>query len=333
MRRALVVLPLFLLLSACGSSHVSTAPAISSHAAIWFHPKPTVPSDPLNGSSDFLSLFQTTPTWPIALAHTQVIGLYAGWVANIDDATLQQLVTFLNAHNLTIELESPSLQALSTCGSGVEGYVPYGLSIQAFTASYLGRLTALGAHVAYVKIDEPFYFGAIVNDPRSCNFTLPQIATEVTQFTQMVHVAYPNAQVGDIEPIIDGAYPGGVVSAINQWHQAYQTVAQTPFPFFFADIDWSNPAWPSLVKSLEDQSHQSNIAFGILYIGDMTDTSDQQWTSKAAARFQLYQGTNGGQPDFVLFQSWEPYPHLCLPETDPTTFTGLLDTYINATTP
>jgi hypothetical protein len=141
MRRALVVLPLFVLLSACGSSHVSTAPAISSHAAIWFHPKPTVPSDPLNGSSDFLSLFQTTPTWPIALAHTQVIGLYAGWVANIDDATLQQLVTFLNAHNLTIELESPSLQALSTCGSGVEGYVPYGLSIQAFTASYLGRLT------------------------------------------------------------------------------------------------------------------------------------------------------------------------------------------------
>ena len=48
-------------------------------------------------------------------------------------------------------------------------------------------------------------------------------------------------------------------------------------------------------------------------------------------RFETYQGENGGQPDFVLFQSWEPYPQYCLPESDSTTFTGVLDAYIDAT--
>ncbi len=31
-------------------------------------------------------------------------------------------------------------------------------------------------------------------------------------------------------------------------------------------------------------------------------------------------------------QSWEVHPEYCLPETDPTTFTGLIDVYLDATT-
>jgi hypothetical protein len=333
MPRPLLALALLTLLTGCGTtSTMPSTAAIPSYAAIWFHPKPADPSQPLYGSSDFTALFQADAAWPTALAHTQVIGLYAGWIASASDADLQQVVAFLHAHDLTIEIEAPAMEALSTCGSGVEGYVPYGQTVQSFTAAYLGRLAALGAPVGYIKVDEPFFFGAITDDPRSCNFTPIEIATEVAQYTQMVHAAYPNAQVGDVEPIIDAAYPGGVVAALTQWHLVYQHVSSAPFPFFFADIDWSNPAWPSLVKILELQSRQSNIAFGIIYIGDMTDTSDQQWTSKAASRFQLYQGSAGGQPDYVLFQSWEPHPQHALPESDPTTFTGLLDTYIKATT-
>jgi hypothetical protein len=104
-----------------------------------------------------------------------------------------------------------------------------------------------------------------------------------------------------------------------------------PFPFFFVDADFSNPGWPKLVKELEQQTRQRSMEFGILYTGDMQDTSDAEWTSKAVTRFQVYQGTDGGQPDFVLSQSWESHPVFCLPESDPTTFTGVLDAYIEAT--
>jgi len=50
------------------------------------------------------------------------------------------------------------------------------------------------------------------------------------------------------------------------------------------------------------------------------------------ARFEEYQQQDQGRPDYVLFQSWQPRPTLCLPETDPTTFTGVIDTYITAMT-
>jgi hypothetical protein len=58
---------------------------------------------------------------------------------------------------------------------------------------------------------------------------------------------------------------------------------------------------------------------------------DQMWANKAIACFQPYQGTAGGNPDIVLFQSWELHPPRCLPETDPTTLTGVFEEYLAAT--
>lgn len=329
-RGALACVVAALWLAACGSGSPSHAP-IQSSAAIWFHPLPP-DGEPVSGSTDFLSLFQPNAPWSRAIAKTQVFGLYAGWITETSDQELQSVVSFLNAHNMGIEIEAPAMQALASCGSGVEGYVPYGQSIRSFTLAYLQRLQSLGAQVPYIKVDEPYYFGTVVNDPRSCHFSVPEVATEVGQYVQLVHTIYPNAEVGDVEPIIAAAYTPDVMTAIGQWHSTYQTATGAPFPFFFADIDFSNPAWPTIVKQLEDNTRQSGMQFGIIYIGDQQDVSDAEWSSRVVTRFQTYQGQNGGQPDYVLFQSWEPHPQFCLPETDPTTFTGVLDAYVDATT-
>jgi hypothetical protein len=314
---------------ACGGGHPAAAP-IQSSAAIWFHPKPAGGTQ--GGSIDFLLLFQPNSTWPRAMAKTQVIGLYAGWIAEASDQDLQSVVEFLNAHNMGIEIEAPAMQALANCGSGVEGYVPYGQSVETFTLSYLQRLQSLGAQVPYIKVDEPYFFGNnVLSDPNSCLFSVEQVAAEVGQYVQIVKTVYPNAQVGDVEPIIAGAYLPDVATAIAQWHATYQAVTGAPFPFFIADTDFSNPAWPTIVKGIETTTKQSGMQFGIIYIGDMQDVSDAEWSGKTVTRFETYQGENGGQPDFVLFQSWEPYPQYCLPESNPTTFTGVLDAYIDAT--
>lgn len=320
--------------TSCGSVHPTNS-SFSSSAAIWFHPKPAAVdwpmASPAGGSTDFLSLFQASAPWPRAMAKTQAIGLYAGWIVDISPQALDQVVDFLNAHNMAIEIEAPAMQALPTCGSGVEGYVPYGQTVHDFTLAYLGQLKQAGAQKIFIKVDEPYFFGNVVNDPRSCHFSAEQIATEVGQYVQLVKTVYPDAEVGDVEPIVDGGYSPDVVTALGAWHQTYQTTTGAPFPFFIADMDFSNPAWPKLAKDMENQTHQSGMKFGIIYIGDMNDTSDAEWSGKAVARFENYQGVNGGQPDYVLFQSWEPYPQSCLPETDATTFTGVLDAYIDAT--
>ncbi len=331
-----------LCLSSCGSggapvATVAPVPTITSSAAIWFHPLPAAQTLPGGsgdgGSTDFLSVFQENAPWPSGMAKTQVVGLYAGWITAATPAKLAGVVTFLNKHNMAIEIEAPAMQALATCGSGVEGYVPYGQSLHDYTLAYLQSLKALGAQQIFIKVDEPYFFGSVVGDPRSCHFSVGEVASQVGQYVKLVQTVYPNAVVGDVEPIIASAYSPDVITAMTQWHDTFQAVSGSPFPFFFADIDWSNPAWPSLVKDLEIATHQRGLKFGIIYIGDEFDTSDAQWAGKVVARFQAYQGSNNdGEPDYVLFQSWEPHPQLCLPESDPTTFTGAIAAYVKATT-
>jgi hypothetical protein len=330
-------------LAGCGSgSSSSVAPSppvtqIASSAQIWFHPQPLDvsprPGEPNGvGAADFLELFAPNAPWVRVAGHTRVLGLYAGWIATVSNEVLQETVEFINAHNMQIEIEAPALQATASCGSGVEGYVPFGQSLHDFTLVYLQRLKAFGAQAPFIKVDEPYYFGSVVTDPSACQWPVSQVAADVGAYVQLVRTVYPNAVVGDVEPIITRDYSPDVLTAIAQWHGTYQALTGAPFPFFFADIDFSNGNWPALVKTFEAATRQAGMRFGIIYIGDPQDVSDAEWAGKVVARFELYQGENGGRPDYVLFQSWEPHPQYCLPESDPNTFTGVIDAYINATT-
>jgi len=323
------------------------APFASS--AIWFQPQPPGVFGEV-ASTDYLALFQPGAPWQRVLAHTQAVGFYAGWLYSASIKVLQPIVSFLNAHSIGIEIESPALQALPTCGSGVEGYVPDGLSgldLRSFTLAYLQKLKALGAHVLFVKVDEPYYFGSVISTAAlqeiaqaagdktplvSCDFSVTEVARDVGQFAQLVKTIYPGAEIGDVEPVGPDTYQTNAVTALDAWHDTYQLVTGAAFPFFFADVDFSDPAWPALVQQIATGSRQRGIRFGIIYIGDSQDNSDPEWTSQVVARFEEYQQQDQGRPDYVLFQSWQPRPTLCLPETDPTTFTGVINTYITAMT-
>ncbi len=333
-----------LLLTNCGggggSSPVSGATASptltpsSSSAQIWVQPKPEVAGQTgllAGGSGDFSALFSGTTNWPSTAAHTSVFGLYAGWVADIDTATLTTVVDFLNAQHIPIELEAPALQATATCGTNVEGYVPYGQSITSFTNGYLQRLSALGANVRYVKVDEPFFYGSIaLSSPNSCALPVAQLAHDVASYVTLVHATYPNAAVGDVEPVITAGYGTDPVTAISAWHDAFATAMGSPFPFFIADMDFSNDAWAPLAVKMQAAMRGRGERFGIIFIGDPTDTSDAAWAKKTLARAQTFASTSGSAPDFVFFQSWDPYPQYCLPEGDPTTFTGVVAAYLRS---
>ena len=332
-----------LLLTHCadsgGSSPSMTATntATSSNVAIWIQPKPEVQGQTGllgGGASDFMSLFTGTAGWPSTAAHTAVFGLYAGWVADIDFTTLANVVTFLNAQHIPIQLEAPALQATATCGNNVEGYVPYGQVLADFTNSYLRRLKALGANVAYIKVDEPYFYGSIAaSSPNSCAWPVAQVASDVARYAQLVHATYPNVEVGDVEPIVTMGYGTDPVTALSAWHDAFAAAMGAQFPFFVADMDFGNPGWPALAVRMQQAVRARKERFGIIFIGEPTDTSDAIWSSKTLARAQTFASTSGSAPDFVFFQSWDPYPHSCLPETDPTTFTGTVKAYLDSETP
>jgi hypothetical protein len=334
-----------LCLAGCGatsSSPTTVAPTTAApatpfvgSAAVWYHPEPSAASwtgapSGMSGSFDFLSLFAAGAPWPHVMGRTSVLGLYAGWVLGTDDQTLQQTVAFAAAHRMGIELEAPALQATVSCGTGVEGYVPTQTTVSAITLSYLNRLKALNADVRFIKVDEPFFFGSVVNDPRACGLSVANVASQVNAYVQIVQTIYPNVQIGDVEPIITSQYVPDVATAMSGFHAAYKSASGAPFPFFFADIDFSNPSWATLVKTLEVQTRREGSRFGIIYIGDQLDTSDAEWTGKVVARFTAYEGATGGRPDYALFQSWEPHPQYNLPETNAGTFTGAINIYLGA---
>jgi hypothetical protein len=323
------------LLAACGGVAPTRTPIASTQAEIWVHPKPYVAGVTGlagGGSTDLLSLFAGTSEWPTVEANAHVFGAYAGWLAGIDSATFAQVIGFLNAQHMALEIEAPSLQATATCGNGVEGFVPFGQSLTQFTNSYLYRLQAAGADVRYIKVDEPYFFGSLdPYDPQACHWPASQVAQGVAQYTALVHMTYPNASVGDVEPIVTNAaaYSPDVVTALSNWHDAYKAYG-AQFPFFVADMDFSNPVWPALAVQMQTTMRARGEQFGIIFSGDPTDTSDAMWSAKTVARSQAFTGAAGSAPDFVLFQSWNPYPQHCLPETDPTTFMGAVKAYIDA---
>lgn len=320
------------LLAGCGSQDREPAQdSLRSNAAssIWLHPHPADPQ--YGGSVDFQSLLTSTAGWPTVASHTAVFGLYAGWIVNASDAQIAQLAALLLSQKMSIEIEAPSLQATADCGTNVEGYAPYGQSLQTFTLAYLQRLKAVAADVAFVKVDEPYYFGSVSTEPGACVWPVEQVAAEVAQFAQLVHTVYPNAEVGDTEPIIAAAYAPDVLTALAQWHAAFEAISGSPFPFFMADMDFSDPHWPSRALALADRVRARGMRFGIIYTGDLTDTTDAVWAAKAVARFEAFQGGAHGNPDFALFQSWEPHPLFCLPESEPTSLTGVVAAYIEST--
>jgi len=296
-------------------------------AGIWIHGHPY--SQNSGGATDFDSLFAGTSGWPTVAAHTSVFGLYAGWITGATNAEITQLAAFLAAQNMTTEIESPSLQATASCGSGVEGFVPYGQTLQSFTLAYLSRLQSAGIPIGYIKVDEPYFFGSISTEANTCQWPIATVANGVAQFTQLVHSVSPSTQVGDVEPVVAG-YPTDPVTALTQWQDAYKSASGSAFPFYIADTDFNNPSWTTWLVNLETAIHERSEQFGIIYIGDITDTSDQQWAGKVVARFEAFQGTAGGTPDFVLFQSWEPHPTHSVPETDQTSQTGVVRSYLTA---
>lgn len=318
------------LLGGCGGGAASATPSaapakthFSSNATIFVHPDLF--------SNDYATMMSSSAAWPNVAAHTQVFGLYAGWIGQAPDAQLIALSQLLARYHMTTEVEAPAMQATQSCGSGVEGYVPYGQSLDVFTEYVLTRAQQFNIPIGYIKVDEPFYFGSVSPDPRACRWPVATVASAVAQYAQFVHQLSPATQVGDVEPVLPGDYTPDVVTAIGQWHDAYKAASGSYFPFYFADLDYDDAQWPQRALGLQSAVHSRGEKFGIIYIGDYQDTSDAQWAQQTVARFDQFQGLDGGAPDYVLFQSWEPHPTMCLPESSATTFTGVINAYLTAT--
>ena len=280
------------------------------------------------GSVDYLDLFAPGADWTTASSRIQVFKMYTQMLSpnfpgSFPDATLEQIFAYLNSHNIALAVEFPPLTPTAACGMGVEGFAGE-MALPVAT-----RIQQLGGNLQYIAFDEPFYHGGVLYPgANACRWTPQQIAANALQSVNQIRTVFPNVIVGDIEPVPGGA---GWLSQYTAGIDAWRAVAGVPFAFFHFDVNWGI-SWAPSVASLRQALQQRGIPFGMIYNGWVTDLSDAQWIRDAENHYVEWETQGGAIPTQVVFQSWYPYPHHVLPESDPTALTYLIDSYFRQRT-
>lgn len=295
---------------------------LTHHPLYWFAPLPPMPTStgrPYTGSDDFMNLFAPDAPWTQAADHIQVFKLYGEWVAyDATDAELRQVVNDLRQRRLGLAVEEGPLDAPADCGQGVESFA--GTAEGRHVAE---RIKTAGGVIDLLAMDEPFFFAHIYDGPNACHWPAEKVAQAVDQYVKVMRSEFPNVIIGDTEPLAGAAgapeYKG--------WLDTFRSVNGYNLPFLHMDIDWSRSTWPQEVKSIEDYGRQLGVPVGIIYTGNYQDQTDETWLSNAGERVKRYELQTGGQPDQVLFQSWNDKPDRVLPESEPYTFTNFIDGY------
>lgn len=281
---------------------------------------PNVPHMGYGGSDDFIDLFSTDAQWPAAAAKVDVFLVPASWVLNYaSDDQLHRVVSGLAARGIAFGLGIGAFAARG-CGVGVEGYD--------FTLDTIQRIHQAGGRVDLVTWDEPLAFSVFYDGEAACGWTIEHAASVAGGTVSALRRIEPAVVIGEDEPL----WTGMSADDYAAWLDAYRSAAGEPLAFIHLDADWVNrPDWPEALADIADVAHARDVAFGPIYNGGDA-TSDAAWTGLTMQRAARYEESAGHQVDHVVLQSWMDHPDRVLPESDPTTFTGMILRYFGSRT-
>lgn len=319
---AAAVTPVTTATSAAPATTTTFPPAELSGELAWFAPLPPMPTGPgreFIGSDDFMDLFAADAPWQATAAHLQVFKLYGEWVAY--DATPEQLaeaVEWIRSHGLALAVEAGPLDSPADCGQGIEGFA--GREEGTLIA---GRIIEAGGRIDAIALDEPYYYGSVYDGPGACHWDAAKVAAAVDDYVELMRSFFPDIVVGDTEPTPVPTTP----STYTLWLETFREVNGYDLAFLHLDIDWAREAWAADAAEVVQFGQGFGVPVGIIYTGNGSDSSDDQWLAIAGERVREYERVARSSPSQVLFQSWMDHPDRALPETEPWTFTHLILTY------
>jgi hypothetical protein len=241
------------------------------------------------------------------------------WAANIDD--LKQVVDYANRHGMALAFEAGPLTPTDECTGEIEGFAGPREALP-----IVQKIEAAGGNIVYVDLEHPYDAATFADAPASCKMAPEDIARNVSRFIKVVRDVFPEAKFGAVETAQHD------VRHVAKWVEAYRLVMGEDLAYFHLDLDYGRPDWPQKALEIENYLHSQGIEFGLFYIGNWQDASDEEWLRRAEERFVKYEVEYGGHPDHAVFQSWHPHPERLLPESDPGAFTYLIDRYTRTRT-
>jgi hypothetical protein len=135
-------------------------PAHAADPQVWISS-----NDPTHGgAADFWQMFAPNAPWQSAKRHVVVFSIDQNLVTNGPADKLRQFYAYLKANHIALAIGVGMLTWSEQCGKHVEGYVPPGGS------DYVAkRIKSLGGELAYVAIDEAFWFGRYYSGAKACH--------------------------------------------------------------------------------------------------------------------------------------------------------------------
>ncbi len=264
-----------------------------------------------------MDLFAPDAPWSEAAAHVDVFKIYPQFATQSSDAQLAAVINGLKARQIALGLEFGFLGDHALCGK-IEGHCGEAIDTVA------RRIQGLGGDIAYLAMDEPLWFGHVVNRRDIPQATIAEVAQDVARQVAILRRYFPAVKIGDIEPVGDRGAPSDYLAEIDIWMTEYETATGHNLDFFHADMTWGARS----VKELQDLArlvHGRKIAFGVIYNGSPKDATDVDWT-RAAMRHAI-EVERSLIPDQAILQTWMAHPRLALPETKEGTMTSLVNEY------
>jgi len=275
--------------------------------------------------ADYMDLFKPDAPWKNAASGLDVFKVGTRFALHADDAELRTMIDDLKRRHIAFAVELGVLESSGpgSCGYGVEGYGNANT-----VESVARRVQKLGGRIDYVAMDEPVWFGHIVDKlakttGRGCQYSVPEVADRAATKIAVLRRYFPDIKIGDIEPVTARA-PGGpqYIEDVLTFEDLLRKKTGAAPAFVHADIAWAAaPGWRPLLASLATRLRASGVRFGVICDGDPTAGGNEAWVDQALQRCRDVAADPRMRPNDLIAQSWEPLPTKMLPEGDPGSLT------------
>jgi hypothetical protein len=263
-----------------------------------------------------MELFQVSARWDRAASHIQLFKLSTQFLHQATDDELIAVIRSLKSRHIALGMEGLLLVESERCGRGVEGYGGAGA-----VPTLASRVGKLGGEITYVSMDSPVWYGSRAQGAGTCRDSLESLAEQMETNVKALKAAFPSIRFGTTEPLNAGTV--GHIEAILEFARLFKIATGEPLSSVHADIIWTQP-WKAQLMDWKRKLHDAGLEFGVICDGDPTDGSDLEWANKASERYRAIMSDPYVRPDDVVVQSWMSRPLRLLPDSDPSTLTGVV---------
>lgn len=273
--------------------------------------------------NDLMALFAGAK-WPTVAARVTEYRMTSQFARS--PADVAAAAPFLKAHpSIKVALQiAPLVEGVvkgQACGHATESYNPAAVTMQAVDA-----IAAAGLTLDAVVMDEPLNFGHF----GGCQYPVAEVARQAVARLRLIQAVFPNVRFGNVEPI---SAAGQMLPVLAEWLADLQQAGQT-LAFLQLDVTWSDgpvkkPQTGRNIVAAAAIIHAAGAGVGLDYKGRPSAGSDAIWA--AQARTSSQQGVSLGIViEQAVFESWTKRPIQTLPETVPSSLTGVVLTYLAA---